>query len=115
MTEEERGYEIYASDDGGLTYDLLFTLADSTQTAYTDAKLPIGGVRRYRMRSYVYGDGKKVFSPYTSVGVVTSKPRTATGLTLSSTASNEITLSWTGSAAPTKYLVYRSTNATTTA
>lgn len=105
-----RGYEISYSTDGAQTWTALIDVNDPATVIYTHENREEAKTYMYRIRSYVYSDGKKIYSAYSSAISVAPKPATATGLWTSSNATNSIEIYFTSPDTAVKYQLFRSTS-----
>lgn len=111
VVDNLRGYEISYSVDGAQNWIPLIDVNDPAATSYVHEGRDENATYMYRIRSYVYSDGKKVYSVYTSAVSVAPKPTMATNLKTASNAVDTITLTFSGEMDPVRYQVFRSTNA----
>ena len=61
-----KAYEIYASKDGGLTYERIATV-ESNKTSKTITNLDISKTYKFRIRSYKTSGSKKVYSKFSNI------------------------------------------------
>ncbi|MGN1117902.1 MAG: phosphodiester glycosidase family protein [Acutalibacteraceae bacterium] len=101
------GYAIYRSTSKDGKYSRIGT---ASKASYTDATVKTGTKYYYKVRAFKTEGTSTKYSAYTSV--VSAKPALSavTGLKVSSTAYNKVTLKWTAVSGATSYAVYRSTS-----
>ncbi len=97
-------YEVYRSTDGGKTWK---KLATATKNTYTDKKVSAGKSYQYKVRGIHTASGKK--GSFSAVLKTGAAPKTPV-VTLKSTKSKTVTVSWKKVTGAKKYVVYKSTN-----
>jgi len=102
------GYRIYRKTDSG-KYTCIKNVADNRTVSYKDTKVAPGHTYTYRIRCYQTVNGKKYYSPYTSVMKADLKISAPRLKSASVTSSAKIKLTWQKDTQATGYYIYRST------
>ncbi|MGM9533478.1 fibronectin type III domain-containing protein, partial [Intestinibacter sp.] len=103
------GYEIYRYSTTNSSYNLIGEVSAGT-TTYKDTGRVSANIYTYKVRAYKVVNGKKIYSNYSDSLKVVTKPLTPK-VTLSSTVSRSIKVSWTNcSTKATGYEVYMATS-----
>ncbi len=99
------GYDVFRSEskDSGYVH-----LGSVTTTSRSCPGLTIGQTYYFKVRSYKTVNGSKVYSAFSSVVSVATKPSVPTGVKAVATSSSAITVSWGAVSGATGYDVYRS-------
>lgn len=104
------GYEVYRSDNAGVSYTKIDTVTGAGTTSYTDSGLKPGTTYQYKVRAYYHLSAGDRYGSYSSSvsGTTTVLPEN----TLISTAvtQNSISLYWMDIAAAAGYQLYKSTD-----
>lgn len=109
----ENGYEIYRLNPTTGQYTLINTV-DANTTTYTDRNRISSTAYTYKVRAFRTVDGQRVYSNYSIKVSQLTKPLTPK-VTLSSTTSGKIKISWTNcSKNATGYKIYMATSKTGT-
>ena len=104
------GYKIYRLDTNTDTYKLVDTIYDNSITSYTHTDRVSATNYYYRIKAFKYLNGKNRYSDYSSTLKATTRPLQPS-VTLSSTKSKSIKVSWTKiSKRTTGYNIYMSTS-----
>lgn len=99
------GYRIYRYDTETKKWK---KLKNTTALKYTDKTVEDGSVYTYRIKAYDKTKSKTVFSKeYSNKLKVITKPEKVTGLTVSATSSDLVTLKWNKNENATGYRVYK--------
>ena len=101
------GYAVYRSTSKDGKYSRIGT---ASKASYTDATVKTGTKYYYKVRAFKTEGSSTEYSAYTSVVSAKTALSTVTGLKVSSTAYNKVTLKWTAVSGATSYAVYRSTS-----
>lgn len=97
------GYEIYDSKNK------LVTKVKKNTNSCTISNVNSTKTYKYKIRSYVYKDGKITFGRFSTTISISSKPKTPTAA-LKSSKSKQATISWKKISGATGYEVYQSTS-----
>ncbi len=100
------GYQVYRSTDG----KKWTKVATTTSTSYTNKSLSYGKSYQYKVRAYSKGNSLTAYGSYSSVVKKTTAIPTPSGLKVSASAYNYITISWTKVADAKDYQIQRSTD-----
>ena len=102
------GYEVYRYNTSTKSYSLIKTISDGSTTTYTNTNRTSATTYKYKIRAYRMVDGVKIYSDYSDVLSVTTKPLTPV-VTVKSTLKGQAKLTWTNcSSRATEYEVYMS-------
>lgn len=108
--ENANGYRIYRLDASTNTYKIVDTINSNSITSYTHSNLVSATNYYYKIKAFKYLNGSNRYSDYSSSLKATTRPLQPS-VTLSSTTSKYIKVSWTKiSKRTTGYQVYMSTS-----
>ena len=103
------GYVVYRATSKDGSYSSLKTITSGSTVSFTDSSLSTGKTYYYKVRAYKTVDGKKVYSPYSSV--VSAKPSLSSTTAKASSASyNSNKVTWSKVSGASGYVIYRSTS-----
>lgn len=101
------GYRILRSKGSSTKYTVVKNIASASTNSYTDKNLLGGTKYNYKVQSYtVNTDGTINYHDASDVASGTTLPGKVTGLKMSATTSNSITLTWSKQANVVGYKVY---------
>ena len=108
--EDADGYRIYRLDTNTDTYKIVDTINNNSITSYTHNNLVSATNYYYKVKAFKYLNGSTRYSDYSAKLKVTTRPLQPS-VTLSSTKSKSIEVSWTKiSKKTTGYEIYMSTS-----
>lgn len=102
------GYRIYRKTDSG-KYTCIKDIGSNQTVSYKDTNVVPGHTYTYRIRCYQTVNGKKYYSPYTSVMAADIKMSAPRLKSASVNDSAKIKLTWQKDTQATGYYIYRST------
>ncbi|MCT8137603.1 InlB B-repeat-containing protein [Anaerobacillus sp. CMMVII] len=114
QVDSAEGYIIYRATSQTGTYTKVKTITSPYTLTYTNRELATGSTYYYKVRSYRTVDGKKIYSPYSTV--VNSKVTLAkvNPPKVASAAFDKIKISWDQVSGANGYQIYRATSQTGT-
>jgi len=104
------GYVIYRALDGSDNYKQLKTITSGTTTSYSNTKLPLGEIYKYKIRPYRKYDGQTEYGELSKGFRKMVRPATPAISSVKRTAYDSLKISWKKINGASGYRVYRSTS-----